>query len=407
MKQAASIERVVDHQVAALFVPSVGTGLSSSDRPRLGLELEFFVRDLEESRRSVMVSETRRALATDAALLRKACVSFEPGGQLELSLPPAESPRTLIRAAEEVVQRVGAALGRHGLRAEARGVDNRPGDDQVLQVSGARYRAMGEHFDSIGPAGRRMMCRTAALQVCTDFTPGVEGRRQWLVANAVGPALAAAFRNPPGPDNRTSVWRAVDETRTGFDGCQVDENAPVDAYARFALDAHVMPLPRRAAAPVAGVPRLTTLREWATVGGSRPDEADVAHHLSTLFPPVRPRGYLEVRWLDAQPLGGLRMATALLAILLTDRDAGEEAIGIVATDGSTAADAWARSAERGLDDARLRAVARDVVDAVVGRADAVARRWPGWLPDDARVWLSCLASHLRERDGSIGTGGVA
>ena len=76
---------------------------------------------------------------------------------------------------------------------EARPVDSRPEADVPLQLDKPRYLAMQRHFDSIGPAGRRMMRRTASTQVCLDWWPGAAGLEQWRLLNLAGPFLAAAF----------------------------------------------------------------------------------------------------------------------------------------------------------------------------------------------------------------------
>jgi glutamate--cysteine ligase len=88
-----------------------------------------------------------------------------------------------------------------------------------------------------------------------------------------------------------------------------------------------------------------------------PTTADLDYHLSTLFPLVRPRGHLEVRYLDTQPAGRWPIPVAVLYALLADEATTETAIGLA----KPTADCWYTAARCGLTDSRLAAVAREVL----------------------------------------------
>jgi gamma-glutamylcysteine synthetase len=193
-------------------------------------------------------------------------VGFEPGGQVELSLPRAASPALALAHLRSVTGALAADLQQLGIVLEARAV--RPvATPRYLRT--ARYDAMERHFDAIGPAGRRMMRQTCATQVCLDWWPGRDGEEQWRVLNLAAPFLAAATVRDP---ERIRTWLAVDPGRTAFDDRLLHGDSAVAAYTEFA-----------ASAP-------------AFVAGG------IDEHLSTLFPPVRPRGrYLEVRFADSRP----------------------------------------------------------------------------------------------------------
>jgi gamma-glutamylcysteine synthetase len=227
---------------------------------RVGLEHELLVRD----------SATGGAVATDrvrAATTIDVC--FEPGGQVELNQPCGTGP-SVVRRLRRTLDALRSDLAQGGIALDASPVDHRMPDAVPLQLTSPRYAAMQEHFDTIGPAGRRMMRCTASTQVCLDWWPGRVGLEQWRALLLAGPYLAAAFNRSSGPGSRLATWLAVDPARTGFDDRLLRGDDPVAAYASFA----------------AGATPFT------------PDD----EHLSTLFPPVRPRGrYLEVRFLDVQP----------------------------------------------------------------------------------------------------------
>jgi glutamate--cysteine ligase len=251
---------------------------------RVAVEQEHVVADLDGPDGGVVPIERVRRAAAGA--LAAPYITFEPGGQLELSLPPSLDPAGELAALTADLRN---RLGHEGIGLLTIPVDPRP--DVPLQLTPARYVAMQRHFDTIGPAGRRMMRRTASTQICLDWWPGAAGIEQWRVLNLAGPFLAAAFARDGG---RLSTWLDVDPTRTAFDDL-VLRGDPVRAYTAFA----------------AGATRFL-------------DGAEA--HVSTLFPPVRPRGtYLEVRFLDAQEPAGLELAIGVLGRLMYD-DARRHAV---------------------------------------------------------------------------------
>lgn len=241
-------------------------------------------------------------------------ISFEPGGQLELSTRPHDSIDALLAEVESVLVPLAREAEDAGIRLLARGMDPvTPVDETRLQLCGDRYRRMTEHYDRSGPAGRRMMRQTAAIHLNLDL--GTRPLERWAVANALAPVLVAAFANssraegrPAGHRSvRAAQWRQLDPTRTGVvDG----EGSPEDAYLRFALGAEAFLL-----GPDGEPAR--PFRDWLDRGAG--PEA-WRRHLTTLFPEVRPRGYLELRSVDALPLRWYGVPLALaVGILYDDR----------------------------------------------------------------------------------------
>jgi glutamate--cysteine ligase len=191
------------------------------------------------------------------------------------------------------------------------------------------------------------------------------------------------------PGSRTAIWQAVDPSRTGFRGDQIGTSlgdAPM-SYAAFALAAEGIPQPRES--ENGQVPCRVPFGEWLERGGSRPDPADLAHHLSTLFPPVRPRGHLEVRYLDAVPARWRPVPIALLATLLYEPGARREALELL--EGAVLYDeAWATSASSAMRDPALRASALALFEIGLAR---FSRMPAGYLPDG----VERLAAGYRER----------
>ena len=242
--------------VRRAFTPSTG--------PRaIGVELEMHVRaEVPHDQ-----AGPRGIPALGAEFESRGHPTLEPGGQLELSLPPQTSVAALLREVDWCLETVTATT-----EVALTGLDPWRGlDDVPLTLQTPRYRSMQELFDRHGDDGRRMMRLTASLQVCVDLLPGRAGYEQWLVANLAGPSLVTAYQ---GSQRRTRIWQGIDPARTGYDGRHLDAHDPVGAYAAFAAAAERLPIP---------------------------EAADDGYHLNTLFPPVRPRGgYLELRFLDSQ-----------------------------------------------------------------------------------------------------------
>jgi glutamate--cysteine ligase len=278
--------------VRRLFAPASRPG-------RVGAEVELIAVTDTASPRPVDPSVL--AAGFDHDFVAAANPTFEPGGQLELSPAPRPSAAALVGDLTRLVDQAHLLAARQGVRLAAVGVNPHHGSHEVpLRTPLPRYLAMQAAFDEFGPDGRRMMRLTASLQVTVDLLPGRAGREQWLVANLAGPPLAAAFANPAG-GARTRIWRGIDPRRTGYDGRHLDPVDPVGGYLAFAAAAPRLPIP----------------------GGP-------AYHLTTLFPPVRPRGgYLEVRYLDAQPLARMGVAITTVAALLYDTRARREALDLL------------------------------------------------------------------------------
>jgi glutamate--cysteine ligase len=230
---------------------------------------------------------------------------------------------------------------------------------------------MEAYLDRWGPAGRTMMRRTASLQVNLEASDGTPGdlERRWGLLHTVGPPLVAAFANSPGERtgpwkgwacSRMGVWLALDPARTRPPrwrrGCD-----PARAWTRWCLDAPLM-LVRRPHGPWTAP--AATFREWIDGGHAVvPDRPiprldDLAYHLTTLFPPVRARGHLEVRYLDAQPGRWWPAPAAVLWALVTDPATTADALSACAA----VRGRWREAARKGLADDAMAAAALRLID---------------------------------------------
>ncbi|MEU4211634.1 ergothioneine biosynthesis glutamate--cysteine ligase EgtA [Streptomyces sp. NPDC026206] len=340
--------------------------------PRLlGVELEWLVHDLHDRTRPVAPHRLAAAADRVGALPLRSLFTVEPGGQLEFSSQPAGS---LTACVEEVTADL--ALARAELRElglALAGYGKEPWYEPPRVRGEARYNAMETYYDRINGAGRNVMCRTASVQVCVDAgyeEPGPLGYAQrWRLAHLVGAVLSAAFANSPLHLGRPSGWRSsrqacyarMDPGRTLAPVGNRDLRA---AWAAYALNANVM-FVRSEREPWA-VQQGLALRQWARTGRPRPVTADdVAYHLTTLFPPIRPRGHLELRMIDAQyGEDGWIVPLAVTAALFDDPSAAEAAFRAVKALADTPGPQppprnplWRRAARHGMADPELHAAA--------------------------------------------------
>ncbi len=346
--------------VEALFAGTGGAGW-----PWVGIELELIPFRFAGSGHpeTVAVAELRQALAglTD--------VTFEPGGQIELNPPPRPTVHGACDAVAELSAAVQRRLDTIGVDVVAAGLNPWHRTEELgLQLRSERYIAMDRYLGRRGPAGRSFMRQTASTQICIDLAPGPAGMAQWHVANLIAPVLAAIFANGPFHEGRavghnggrTAICRAVDPARS--------------AHGRF-------PACGDAVANYVGF-----------AAGATPISADYAgpgtatRHLSTLFPPVRPRGsYLEIRSIDSLPIDDLPTAADLTAAILGDAAARVETAAVVAAS-STSVQRWDMASGAGVRAPCL----RDIADQMIRIAEIAAQRLGGYLTPGAPERLAAL-----------------
>lgn len=341
----------------------------------VGVELEWLVHHRERPRQPVAQELLDTAYAAVRALPLSSSLTFEPGGQLELSSLPAPSLMACVDTMSADLAAVRTALSASGLALAGLGLDPWQPPGRRLRDA-PRYNAMEAYLDRSGSAGRAMMCSSASVQVCLDAgheEPGPLGfGRRWRLAHLLGAVLVAAFANSPaflGRDTgwrstRQAMWTALDPVRTLAPPSGGDPRADWSAHV---LDSPVMCIRGRDGddGPWA-VPQALTFRDWIRSGAPRrPGRADLDYHISTLFPPVRPRGHLELRMIDAQPgEDGWIVPLAVTTALFDDPEASETAYRTVKPLAESAGSRpaprnplWEGAARGGLADPELRSVA--------------------------------------------------
>ena len=280
-------------------------------------------------------------------------LTFEPGGQMEYAAPPAPNASALIADLQVVLEPLRRFASRNGVELVSTGIESeRDVWSSPRQLEADRYERMETYFATIGPHGARMMRQTALFQVCLDVGGPAVASRRWRVLNAAAPYVVAIFANSPRYDGvlsdhqsvRAACWRRLDPLRTGV----VEGDQAVASYLAFALRAPDMMRQRDGEYRAFG--------DWLDEGDATLD--DWHHHLTTLFPEVRPRGYFEMRGADSIDPAWCAAPLALLGGLAYDDAAVADALDVL---GDPAA-RLERAGRAGLRDPSVAAAAQQLAD---------------------------------------------
>jgi glutamate--cysteine ligase len=395
MEAAASMaERPLDEQVLLedlkihAFGPSAGP-------PRVGIEIEMLVvRDeravtLEEFLDAISpllalgeLEETTLPGAPPTFCYGQICLTFEPGGQIEIVSPPRPSVSQALEDIAKLEMLLDRVLLWRGMRRMHLGMNPwQKASDIELQTPLPRYRAMHQYFAQIGPEGARMMRLCCAIQINLDTGSPFQAKRRWHLANLMAPVLTGIFANSPMVEGawsgcksaRSAVWRGVDPSRTGT----LPFGDGPSAYLDFALNAGVL-LQRGPDGYRAGTPRFN-FRDWMEDGRNdrAPTLDDWHYHLTTLFPQVRPRGYYELRSIDALPPRWRCVPVALASALLMSDAACQESTRLLQPFSDDLDRIAFAAARDGLGDPKVAGLARSLM--------RIAQEHTGDLPEE---WLS-------------------
>ena len=327
------------------------------------------------------------------ALRRKDCpkggaVSLEPGGQLELSGAPLESVHETYEELRQHLVEVGEVGGELGIGFLGIGFSPKWTLEQTPVMPKQRYRIMRRYMPTRGRHGLDMMFRTATVQVNMDFADEADMVAKLRVGLALQPVATALFANSPftqGKPNgyqsyRAEMWRDTDPDRTGLLPFAFDAGMGFERYVDYALDVPMYFVYRDARyIDVAGASFRDFLAGKLTaLPGVRPTLDDWADHLTTLFPDVRLKRFLEMRGADAGSFAALWALPALWTGLLYDSRALDGAVALTRD--------WSEDERQGLRDAvprlglntpfrgrTLRDIGREVVDLAQGGLKRRAR----------------------------------
>lgn len=229
----------------------------------------------------------------------------------------------------------------------------------VDRTVGCSGQTTAIHLDD-GTTGAAMMTSTAAIQVNLDAGPQEGWAERVRLAHALGPTMIAIAANSPMLGGRFSgwqstrqrVWGQMDSARCGPILGASGDHPGID-WAKYALKAPVMMVRSPDTQDTRAVTDYVPFTDWVDgrvlLDGRRATVADLVYHLTTLFPPVRPRQWLEIRYLDSVPDEVWPAVVFTLVTLLDDPVAADLAVDAV----EPVATAWDTAARIGLADRRL------------------------------------------------------
>ncbi|MFI6388900.1 glutamate-cysteine ligase family protein [Nonomuraea sp. NPDC050540] len=367
---------------------------------RIGAELEWLVVRTDASEARVGAAEV--AAIMDSPMPGLGYVSFEAGGQVELSTAPAGSLTACLDATARDVEFLRSAAAHSGLSLVGRGLDDRPA---ARVVDTPRYAELEQSYNRYGPHGRIMMCNSASVQVNVDAGDASLGwrgwRRRWWLANCLGPVFTAMFANSP-VDSGASGYCGRQLLRFRTDPTRTDPlpltGDPRTRWTDYVLDARVVGV----AEPSADL----TLRGWLRGSGPRPVFlSDLRRHLKSVIPPVRPRGYLELRMIDAQAGDNWVVPMVMVSALLDDARASERAAEIVESMlWPVRKDDWVTAAHDAMDDPRLAGAALQCMAAAIGAMERLSV--PAWARSVMHQFADVYTFRARSPAAEHNLGGI-
>jgi glutamate--cysteine ligase len=258
---------------------------------------------------------------------RKATITLEPGGQLELS---GEACESIHCAEEELTQHVNEIVEvADGLGLAFLGLGMQPLSplEDIEWVPKVRYGIMAPYMSKVGTLGHRMMKQTATVQANIDFETERDAMAKVRLGMGLSPILTAAFANSPISDGRLNgylsyrqhVWTDTDRDRCGLLPFAFSRDAGFEDYADWALDVPMYFIRREGKlVDLTGLPFREFLKHGAV--GHHATLADWQLHLTTLFPETRLKTYIEIRSVDSQPPERMLALPALVKGVFYDDD---------------------------------------------------------------------------------------
>lgn len=262
-------------------------------------------------------------------------ITLEPGGQFELSGAPLRTIHETCAETERHLNQMHVAT--KALDIGMLGVGFQPiwDRDDISWMPKGRYKIMRNYMPKQGNLGLDMMLRSCTVQVNLDYANEEDMRRKFRTSLALQPVATALFANSPFKNGKPSglkstrahVWTDTDPDRCGVPECVFDDHFGYEQWVNYILDVPMYFLQRsNGYVDVAG----HSFRDYmagklAGCEGQYPTMGDFEDHITTAFPEVRLKGYLEMRGADGGSWANICALPALWTGLLYDEQALAEA----------------------------------------------------------------------------------
>jgi len=268
-----------------------------------------------------------------------ASISLEPGGQFELSGAPLEHLHQTCAETGSHLSQLRDVCTDMGIAFLGLGFSPLWSLDDTPMMPKGRYKIMRNYMAKVGRLGRQMMFRSCTVQTNLDFASETDMVKKFRVGLALQPIATALFANSPFAEGRLNgflsyrghVWTDTDPDRTGMLPFVFESGMGFERYAKYALDVPMYFVYRHGKYIDASGQSFRAFMDGKlpALPGERPTEKDWEDHLTTIFPEVRLKTYLEMRGADSGPWSRLCALPAFWAGILYDDAALEAAWSLV------------------------------------------------------------------------------
>jgi glutamate--cysteine ligase len=258
----------------------------------------------------------------------KGSISLEPGGQVELSGAPLENVHQTCAELSEHLAQVKTVGDELGIGMLGLGFTPNWRREDIHWMPKGRYKIMREYMPKVGTMGIDMMTRTCTVQVNLDYSSEADMVKKLRVSMAFQPVGTALWANSPfteGKPNGTlsyrgKIWQNTDPARTGLLPFAFEDGMGFERYVDYALNVPMYFVYRNGFIDASGLSFKDFLAgKLAAYPGQIPTVADWEDHMSTAFPEVRVKSYIELRGSDSGPWGRLCALPAFWIGLLYDQ----------------------------------------------------------------------------------------
>lgn len=269
----------------------------------------------------------------------KQSISLEPGGQFELSGAPLETLHQTCAEVNSHLYQVKAVAEEMGIGFLGIGFQPKWCLKDIPIMPKGRYEIMRNYMPKVGSLGLDMMFRTCTVQVNLDFSSEADMIRKFRAGLALQPIATALFANSPfteGKPNdylsmRSQIWTDTDNNRAGMLPFVFDDSFGFEQYVDYALDVPMYFVYRKKYIDCSGLSFRDFMKgKLSPVPGDLPTLNDWENHLTTIFPEVRLKRYLEMRGADGGPWRRLCALPAFWVGILYDEVSLQKVLDIIA-----------------------------------------------------------------------------
>ena len=266
-------------------------------------------------------------------------ITLEPGGQFELSGAPLEHLHQTCAETGQHLSQLRDVAGKMGISFLGLGMSPLWSLEDTPIMPKGRYKIMRSYMQKVGRLGRQMMFRSCTVQTNHDFGSEADMVKKFRVSIALQPIATALFANSPFAEGRLNgflsyrghIWTDTDPDRTGMLPFVFEPGMGFERYAEYALDVPMYFVYRDGKYIDASGQSFRAFMDGKlpALPGERPTKKDWEDHLTTIFPEVRLKTYLEMRGADSGPWSRLCALPAFWAGILHDDAALEAAWSLV------------------------------------------------------------------------------